>query len=228
MSFLETNYVGKCFREGSAAEVWALRDVSLAISKASFTVLTGPSGSGKTTLLALLGALDRPSRGQVLLEGRNLTRFSDVELARVRRRMGFVFQNFALIPMLPIWENITYPLIPRAIPRAERYRLAQSLLSDCGMADKILKRPDELSAGEQQRVAVARAVAGQPEVLLADEPTSNLDRSTGRSLILLLQGFRASGKTVIVASHDAEVVSLADEVYELELGRLKSRVVSNP
>ena len=199
-----------------------MRDVSLAIAQGSFCVLTGPSGSGKTTLLALLAALDRPTAGQVLVDGRDLAACSDVELARVRRRMGFVFQSFALIPRLPVWQNVTYPLIPRGISWPARFEVARSLLSRFGLADKLSNGPEELSAGEQQRVAVARALAGQPEILVADEPTSNLDRATAGTLTALLREFHLSGKTVLVSTHDSELVSLATTVCKLEAGRLQS------
>src|SRR5207244_3954545 len=157
---------------------YALQDISLIVRRGTFVALTGPSGSGKTTLLALLGALERPSRGQVLFDGRPLGALSDVALARLRRRLGFIFQDFALIPNLPAWANITYPLIPRGIGSARRRQIASELLSRLGIADKFAASPECLSGGEQQRLAVARALAGAPDVLLADEPTSNLDPMT--------------------------------------------------
>ncbi|HMC66258.1 MAG TPA: ABC transporter ATP-binding protein [Gemmataceae bacterium] len=222
MSFFETRQLCKYFRRGTKSEVRALDGVSLSISQGSFTVLRGPSGSGKTTLLALLGALERPSGGEVLFDGRELTRCSDVELARLRRRMGFVFQNFSLIPSLPVWENITYPLIPRGVRSGARLELAKSLLVRFGLIDKLLAKPQELSGGEQQRVAVARALAGQPEVILADEPTSNLDPAAAQTLVSSIQAIHAEGKTVVVASHDPQFSALATQVYELENGRLKT------
>jgi putative ABC transport system ATP-binding protein len=222
MSVLEARQLCKFYRAGSRVEVRALQDVSLTVPPGSFTLLTGPSGSGKTTLLALLGGLERPSRGQVLFAGRDLGRCSDVELARLRRRMGFVFQDFALIPGLPAWENITYPLIPLGISSAERYRRAQEFLVRFGMADRLAARPRELSGGEQQRVAVARALAGRPEVLLADEPTSNLDEESGRAVLALLQQAHGEGKTVVVSSHDPRLTAVATRVCALEAGRLKA------
>lgn len=203
-------------------EVRALDDVTLTVPAGSFTVLTGPSGSGKSTLLALLGGLDRPSRGEVLFQGRDLGRFSDMELARTRRRLGFVFQDFALIPGLPVWENITYPLIPRGLSTRERLRLAQELMPRFGLADRLTARPRELSGGEQQRVAIARALAGRPEVVLADEPTSNLDEASGQGVVSLLQQAHAEGRTVVASSHDARLVALATHVCALEAGRVKS------
>jgi putative ABC transport system ATP-binding protein len=202
--------------------VRALDGVSLGIERGCLAVVSGPSGSGKTTLLALLGALERPTRGQVLFEGKELGDCSDVELARVRRRAGFVFQDFSLIPNLTAAENIAYPLIPRGVPRAERYRRAREWLARLGMEGKLGARARELSGGEQQRVAIARALSGQPEVLLADEPTSNLDPATAGELLAALREAHAAGKTVVLSSHDPRVIALATQVYELEGGRLKA------
>jgi putative ABC transport system ATP-binding protein len=218
---LETRNLCKYYRKGSAHEVRALQEVSLAIPQGSFSVLTGPSGSGKTTLLALLGALERPTSGQVFFMGRDLSGFSDVGLSRVRRRMGFVFQDFSLIPTLSVWENVTHPLIPRGVARRTRYATAQSLLARFGLADKLLARPQDLSGGEQQRVALARALAGQPDVLLADEPTSNLDPAARSTVLSILQELHSQGRTVILASHEPHFIDVAARTYELEGGRLK-------
>jgi putative ABC transport system ATP-binding protein len=215
---LETRQVCKYYHEGTPSVVRALEDVSLSLAAGSFTVLRGPSGSGKTTLLALLGALDRPSKGQVLVGGQDLDRLSDVALARVRRRFGFVFQNFSLLPGLAVWENITYPLIPRGVGRAERVRLATALLEQVGLGMKRSARPEELSGGEQQRVALARALAGRPEVLFADEPTSNLDPEAARQLGAMLHEVHTAGTTVVVSSHDPELAKLATNAIELRSG----------
>jgi putative ABC transport system ATP-binding protein len=222
MSLLAARNVCKFHRTGAKAEVRAVEDVSLAVARGGFVALTGPSGSGKTTLLALLAALERPSRGQVLLDGQDLGTFSDVALARVRRRTGFVFQDFLLLPDLPVWENLTYPLIPRGVPRARRRDLAGSLLARLGIADKFGARPQELSGGEQQRVAIARALAGEPEIVFADEPTSNLDPATAGDVLALLRQLHAEGKTLVVATHDAQLIALAAQTYELRAGRLVS------
>jgi putative ABC transport system ATP-binding protein len=222
MKLIETRNVAKVFRAGSKEEVRALRGVSISIPQGTFAALTGASGSGKTTLLALLGALDRPTSGQVLHDGDDLAVLSDFELARRRRRIGFVFQNFSLLPGLEVWNNVTYPLIPRGIPARQRYELAAQQLKRLGLADKMSKRPEELSGGEQQRVAIARALAGQPQALLADEPTSNLDRKAAGLLRALLAEIHAQGTTVVVATHDAELLAVATTVYDLEAGRLKT------
>jgi putative ABC transport system ATP-binding protein len=211
----------KYYHVGSRAEVRALDGVSLGVERGSLTVVSGPSGSGKTTLLALLGAVDRPTRGQVFFDDKDLGRCSDVELARVRRRLGFVFQDFALIPNLTAAENVTYPLIPRGVARAERRRRAEEWLSRFGMAGKLAAKARELSGGEQQRVAIARALAGQPEALLADEPTSNLDPATGAALLALLQERHAAGTTLVLSSHDPHVLALATHVHELQGGMVR-------
>ncbi len=217
---LETQNVTKIHRPGTRAEVRALDDVSLCVEVGSCVAFTGPSGSGKTTLLALLGALERPSHGQVLFQGRDLRSDSDAELTRIRRKMGFIFQDFALIPSLAVWENITYPLIPRGMSTVERLKLAQSLLGELGLPDKTYERPYELSGGEQQRVSIARALAGRPEVILADEPTSNLDDAAAVELIAVLKKTHAAGTTLILSSHDPRVLAIAETVHRLKSGRL--------
>ena len=222
MPLFETKALCKYYRAGSPQEVRALDDVSLVIEAGSLTVLTGPSGSGKTTLLALLGALDRPTRGQVVVDGNSLGACSDVALARVRRRLGFIFQDFALIPNLTAEENIAYPLIPRGLAPTERRRRAGELLARFGLGARRKTRGRELSGGEQQRVAIARALAGQPEAVLADEPTSNLDPETGQLLLTVFQEMHARGKTVLVCSHDPRVIPWATQVIELQAGRLKT------
>jgi putative ABC transport system ATP-binding protein len=221
MMLLETRSLCKYYRAGSREEVRAVEEVSLGIERGSLAVLTGPSGSGKTTLLALLGALERPTRGEVVFDGQDLAGCSGMELTRVRRRLGFVFQDFALIPNLSAEENITYPLIPRGLARRERRRLAGELLGRFGMEARRTTRAGALSGGEQQRVALARALAGQPEALLADEPTSNLDPSMGQELLDLFRQLHGEGKTVVLASHDPRAISFATHVLELEAGRLK-------
>jgi putative ABC transport system ATP-binding protein len=218
MPALEARALCKHYGRG----VHALDDVTLTIATGSFTALTGPSGSGKTTLLTLLGALDYPTKGAVLFDGRDLGQCSDAERTRVRRRMGFTFQSFSLVARLPAWENISYPLIPRGVPRAERYRRAIDLLARLGLEDRRMARPEELSGGEQQRVGLARALAGDPEVLIADEPTSNLDPQTADVVASMLRERHTRGATVLVASHDPQLLGAAGAVYTLEGGRILS------
>jgi putative ABC transport system ATP-binding protein len=220
---LEARGVCKYFTDPRGTVVRALDQVSLTIVRGGFHVLMGPSGSGKTTLLTLLGALDRPTAGQILFQGRDLGRCADTELTRLRRRTGFIFQDFALIPNLTVWENITYPLVPRGVSARQRFARAGTLLARFGLADRMLARPAELSGGERQRVAVARALVGEPEVLLADEPTSNLDPAASEAMRQLLSGFQAEGRTLIVSTHDRNVIARATTVFALEAGRLTPR-----
>jgi len=217
-----TESLCKHYRAGSRAEVRALDDVSLSVPRGSFTVLTGPSGSGKTTLIALLGALERLTRGQVFFDGIDLATCSDVALARIRRQLGFVFQDFCLIPNLSAGDNVSYPLIPRDVTRPERQRRAQELLARFGMEGKLNTRAGDLSGGEQQRVAIARALAGQPQAVLADEPTSNLDPDAGRMLLAVFQELHQAGTTIVLAAHDAEALALATCVVELDKGKVKN------
>lgn len=217
---IETKHLCKHYRAGTPAKVRALDDVSLGIERGSLTVVMGPSGSGKTTLLALLGALERPTRGCVLFDDIDLSSCSDAELARVRRRCGFIFQDFCLIPSLSVEDNIAYPLIPRGMPGPERRRRAQTWLMRFGLADKQFAPARELSGGEQQRVAIARALAGEPEVIFADEPTSNLDASVASTLLTVFQELNRAGSTLILASHDPQILPLGLQILELEHGKL--------
>jgi putative ABC transport system ATP-binding protein len=221
MVLFETRSLCRYYRTNARTQTRALDDVSLVIDRGSITVINGPSGSGKTTLLALLGALERPTRGQVYFEGDNLGDCSGMQLARVRRRLGFIFQDFALIPNLTVEENITYSLIPLGLTRTQRSCRARELLARFGMEAMLSVRARSLSGGEKQRVAIARALAGQPEALLADEPTSNLDPSNAEALLQTVRQLHAEGKTVVLSSHDPAVIALATHRYELDRGKLK-------
>jgi len=217
---IEARQLNKSFRRGRSGEVSAVHNISLTIERGQVTAFAGPSGSGKTTLLSILGALDRATSGSVLFENRDLTKCSDVELARVRRKMGFVFQDFALLRGLAVRDNIAYPLIPRGVTRSERAAIVQETLERVGMSDFADKRPEELSGGERQRVALARAMAGKPKLLLADEPTSNLDQQAGQEIAMLVQDIQVAGTTVVVVTHDPILLDLASHVFHLEKGRL--------
>jgi putative ABC transport system ATP-binding protein len=207
----------KFFQRGPTT-VRALDGVTLELAAGEFVALEGPSGSGKTTLLQLLGALDRPSGGEVLFEGRDLATLADRELAQLRlRSFGFVFQQFNLIPTLTAVENVEAKLIPAGGTR-ER---ALELLGEVGLAERSDHLPHQLSGGEQQRVAIARALSVEPRVVLADEPTGNLDTETGREIIDLLAGLAAEhGSTVIVATHDVTLAARAPRRLALRDGRL--------
>ncbi|HEV3436645.1 MAG TPA: ABC transporter ATP-binding protein [Gemmata sp.] len=221
MLLLEARKVCKSYRTGTGEEIRALHEVSLSIDCGQAIALVGPSGAGKTTLLALLGAIERPTRGQVLFHGQDLGLCSGTELTRVRRAIGHIFQSFSLIPELTVLENVTYPLIPRGVRRTERNRRALEWLTRLGLDGRARERVRTLSGGEQQRVVAARALICQPEIILADEPTSNLDLENARVLIAEFGILRKAGTAFILAAHDPLVVGLADRVLELEAGQLK-------
>jgi putative ABC transport system ATP-binding protein len=213
----ELRGVARFFQRGPTT-VRALDGVDLSIAPGEFVALEGPSGSGKTTLLQLLGALDRPSNGEVLFEGRDLARLRDHELAALRlRSFGFVFQQFNLIPTLSAVENVEAKLAPVGGTR-ER---ALEMLGEVGLAERADHLPQQLSGGEQQRVAIARALSVEPHVVLADEPTGNLDSATGSEIIDLLANLAADhGATVVVATHDASLASRAPRRLAMRDGRL--------
>ncbi|MFD5583230.1 ABC transporter ATP-binding protein [Streptomyces sp. NPDC127063] len=213
--------VHKSYGEGAAA-VHALRGVSFEIPRGELVALKGRSGSGKTTLLNIVGGLDAPDRGQVTVDGRELSGLGEEGLLALRRdRIGFVFQSFGLIPILTAAENVGVPMrLRRADPR-EREQRVELLLSLVGLADHAAQRPGEMSGGQQQRVAIARALANEPALLIADEPTGQLDAETGHAVMELLRAVVHSERvTALVATHDATLLDLADRVLELRDGRI--------
>ena len=190
--------------------VRALRSVNLEIAQGEYLSIMGPSGSGKSTLLNVIGLLDRPSAGTYALDGRDVTGLSDDELARVRRvKMGFVFQFFHLVPRLSAEQNIELPMVLAGIAPAERRKRLARLLADYGLEDRAKHRPEQLSGGQCQRVAIARAMSMSPLVILADEPTGNLDRHTGQDVLAVLERLHHDGGTVVVVTHDPEIGSRA-------------------
>ncbi len=211
----------KIYNEGKPYEVRALEDVSLKIERGSFVVFHGPSGSGKTTLISILGVIDRQTRGRVCLDGKDLTNLSDVARSALRRkRIGFVFQNFNLIQGLSAWENVAVPLIPLGLGEKERRQKAMELLEKVGLSGRAGHSPEELSGGEQQRVAVARSLVNSPDIIILDEPTSNIDAENIEILIGILSGLKQEAKTILISSHDDLVLRNADMVYELKRGIL--------
>jgi putative ABC transport system ATP-binding protein len=219
--------VSKFFQRGPTT-VRALDGVDMEIEPGEFVALEGPSGSGKTTLLQLLGALDRPSSGRVLFEDRDLASMPDNGLAELRlRSFGFVFQQFNLIPTLTAVENVEAKLAPTGVSDAEVRARSLALLGEVGLAERATHLPAHMSGGEQQRVAIARALVVEPRVVLADEPTGNLDTATGADIIDLLAGLAAEhGATVIVATHDADLASRAPRRVAIRDGRLAATALS--
>lgn len=221
MSVLRGVGLGRRYGSGQTA-VEALADVDIEVRAGRLTVVRGPSGSGKTTLLNLLGGLDRPTSGRVLLGDDVLSELSEAELAAARRdRIGYVFQNFGLIPVLSAAENVEVPLRLRRMERGQRDERVTEVLELVGLTRHAGQRPGELSGGQQQRVGVARALVARPEVLIADEPTGQLDSETAERIMdLILEVTRIRGTATVVATHDPLLISRADEVLELRDGRV--------
>ncbi|MCF6157481.1 MAG: ABC transporter ATP-binding protein [wastewater metagenome] len=219
---IRTENLGKYYTSHSHHEVHAVRDVTITISKNSFVILKGPSGSGKTTLLNIIGTLDRPTEGRVRMCGEDITSFSDIALSRLRReKIGFIFQDFHLIPYLATWENVSYPLVPLGIDIRKRFERAKTLLEKVGLGDRLDHTPEELSGGQQQRVAIARALINNPEILIADEPTSNIDEETGEHIVEILTEQKSHGATILVATHDTRFERVADVIFRLKDGKLE-------
>jgi putative ABC transport system ATP-binding protein len=212
----------------SYGPIQAVDGVDLEVQPGEFVVIAGPSGSGKTTLLQLLGALDRPSAGRVEFEGKDLARMGDGELAALRRdTLGFIFQQFNLIPTLTAQQNVEAALAPRRFKAAERRRRAGALLERVGLAPRAHHLPSQLSGGEQQRVAIARALANGPRVLLADEPTGNLDTATGEDIVALLTRLSADeGLSVVLITHDPSIADAAGRVVRMRDGRILEAVAA--
>ncbi len=203
------------------SEVHALRELSLTINAGEYLAVMGPSGSGKSTLLNLLGLLDRPNAGHYLLEGRDVTTLSPDEQAQVRSaRIGFVFQSFHLVPRLSAAENIALPMVLAGVAPAKRAERVAKALKEYGLGDRAAHRPDELSGGQRQRVAIARATIMRPAMILADEPTGNLDRSTGEEVVNLLEELNSQGVTLIMVTHDGSLGARARRQLLMEDGMI--------
>jgi putative ABC transport system ATP-binding protein len=205
-----------------AVDVPALLDINLVILPDRFTVISGPSGSGKTTLLNLIGCIDRPDTGTIMVGGKPVLDMADDALSDFRaRQLGFIFQNFNLLPVLTAFENVEYPLVLAGLPAAERRSRVQELLNAVGLATHERKRPGQLSGGQRQRVAIARALAREPRLVLADEPTANLDSKTGAGIIDLMRSMQQRHRvSFIFSSHDPKVINAADGVFNICDGRI--------
>jgi putative ABC transport system ATP-binding protein len=207
-----------------AVDVPALIDIDLEIRPNCFTVISGPSGSGKTTLLNLIGCIDQPNSGEVVVAGEAVQKLTDDALSDFRaRHIGFIFQNFNLLPVLTVAENVEYPLLLARVPAAERKRRVMALLEAVGIPDKARNIPGQLSGGQRQRVAIARALAPAPKLVLADEPTANLDSHTGQAIIELMRSMqREHHVSFVFSSHDPKVMAEADDAVMIRDGRIES------
>ena len=215
---IELADVTKVYRTGTLA-VAALRGVSFTIDPGEYVSIMGPSGSGKSTLMHILGCLDVPTSGRYWLSGEDVSHMDEVDLAEVRNaHIGFVFQQFNLLPSLSAWRNVELPLIYAGVGRGERRRRAMDALERVGIADRVDHRPGELSGGQQQRVAVARALVGDPELILADEPTGALDSTSAEDVMTLFDELHAAGRTLVVITHDADVADAAERTIRMRDG----------
>ena len=215
---IELDRVTKVYRTGSIA-VAALRGVSLSILPGEYVAVIGPSGSGKSTLMHILGCLDVPTSGRYRLAGEDVGGMSEAALAEVRnRRIGFVFQQFNLLASMTAWQNVELPLVYAGVPRAERKERAMEALASVGLASRVAHRPGELSGGQQQRVAVARALVTEPDLILADEPTGNLDSVSAADVLRLMDELHDAGRTLVLITHDAEVASASERVLGIRDG----------
>jgi len=217
---IEVENLIKVYRRGEI-EVIAIRDVTLSINDGEFVMLVGPSGSGKTTFLHLLGGIDRPTAGKIMVNSKNIALFNDKELTDYRRKdVGMVFQFFNLVPTLTAMENVMLPMQFIGMPRGERKKRAEELLKLVGMYERKEHYPDEMSGGEQQRVAIAVALANDPPLILADEPTGELDTETGLEIIKIFKKLNDEGKTVIIATHDMRLEEYATRILEIRDGKI--------
>jgi putative ABC transport system ATP-binding protein len=215
---IELDHVTKVYRTG-AISVAALRGVSLQIDSGEYVAIVGPSGSGKSTLMHILGCLDTPTAGSFHLAGQDVSNMSEEELAEVRnRRIGFVFQQFNLLPSMTAWQNVELPMVYAGVQRGERKERAMAALAKVGLAGRVQHRPGELSGGQQQRVAVARALVTEPDLILADEPTGNLDSVSADDVLGLMNELHESGRTLVLITHDVGVASAAGRVIGIRDG----------
>ncbi len=222
---IQLRSVSKEYQLGQTT-VHALRDASLEVAQGEFVTLTGPSGSGKSTLLHLLGALDQPTAGEILMDGTRVNELDDRHLAQIRRdHIGFIFQSFNLIPVLSVYGNVEFPLLLQKVGKEERQERVHAMLGRVGLGDRANHKTEELSGGQRQRVAIARALVTNPSIILSDEPTANLDSRTGREIIELMQRLNAERKvTLVFATHDHSIVAETRRVVSILDGKIQDDV----
>lgn len=221
-ALIKVRSIAKIYQVGTQ-EVHALRTVDLDIQKNEYVALMGPSGSGKSTLMNILGCLDTPTKGEYHLNGSDVSQMIDDDLAEVRNReIGFVFQTFNLLPRYTALENVALPLIYKGVGKSDRLKRAQEVLEQVGLGDRVDHRPNELSGGQRQRVAVARALVNKPSIILADEPTGNLDTKTSHEIMALLDDIHAAGNTIILVTHEEDIALRAKRIVRLRDGVIES------
>jgi len=224
MPLIETRDLWKTYVMGSE-EIHALRGVSIEIERGEYVAIMGPSGSGKSTLMNLIGCLDTPTKGSYLLNGKQVSQMNDNELARIRNEeIGFVFQTFNLLPRASALHNVELPLVYAAVPSKDRQVRAKAALEKVELSGRMTHRPNELSGGQRQRVAIARALVNNPSILLADEPTGNLDSKTGNEIMALFARLHAAGNTIILVTHEADIAAYARRAIHLRDGQIEKDV----
>jgi putative ABC transport system ATP-binding protein len=226
MGIIETRDLWKTYVMGSE-EIHALRGVSIIIERGEYVAIMGPSGSGKSTLMNLIGCLDTPSQGGYLLNGKQVSEMNDNELARIRNEeIGFVFQTFNLLPRASALHNVELPLIYAGVPAKDRQERAKEALKKVELEERMMHKPNELSGGQRQRVAIARALVNNPSILLADEPTGNLDSKTGVEIMALFDKLHAGGNTIVLVTHEADIAAHAHRVIHIRDGQVERDVTS--
>jgi putative ABC transport system ATP-binding protein len=226
MPIIETQDLWKTYVMGSE-EIHALRGVDLSLERGEYVAIMGPSGSGKSTLMNLIGCLDTPTKGSYLLNGKQVSQMNDNELARVRNEeIGFVFQTFNLLPRASALHNVELPLVYAGVPSKERQERAREALRKVELGDRMDHKPNELSGGQRQRVAIARALVNNPSIVLADEPTGNLDTKTGVEIMSLFQRLHDTGNTIVLVTHEADIASHAHRVVHIRDGRVEKDVAT--
>ena len=224
MALIETVDLWKTYVMGSE-EIHALQGVSIQIERGEYVAIMGPSGSGKSTLMNLIGCLDTPSKGSYLLNGKQVGQMNDNELARIRNEeIGFVFQTFNLLPRATALRNVELPLVYAGVTAKDREKRAKEALDKVELTSRIMHRPNELSGGQRQRVAIARALVNNPSILLADEPTGNLDSKTGQEIMALFERLHKSGNTIILVTHEADVAAFAYRTVQIRDGKVENDV----
>ena len=224
MALIETHDLWKTYVMGSE-EIHALRGVSTEIERGEYVAIMGPSGSGKSTLMNLIGCLDTPSKGTYLLNGKQVSEMNDNELARIRNEeIGFVFQTFNLLPRATALHNVELPLVYAGVSSRDRQERAKAALAKVELADRMTHRPNEMSGGQRQRVAIARALVNNPSILLADEPTGNLDSKTGAEIMALFARLHEAGNTIVLVTHEADVAAFAHRILHLRDGKIEKDV----